>query len=163
MHAQAWKSSFFYTSPAVADRRDAHSCGPLIAEPAVDRAEPADEAPGTGSTTPDAWESHGMQCPRCQQETPAGAPRQGHPCGLLPPSHTWTPPRRRADSCEDLRFCGRGRARANPRAGPSRFGRRPRVVDIEELRRRREAGQGWRRIARLGGNESDQLEDGDPF
>jgi DNA invertase Pin-like site-specific DNA recombinase len=34
------------------------------------------------------------------------------------------------------------------RARGVRFGRRPRVVDIEELRRRREAGQGWRRIAR---------------
>ena len=29
-----------------------------------------------------------------------------------------------------------------------RFGRKPRVVDLEELRRRRAAGQGWRRIAR---------------
>jgi DNA invertase Pin-like site-specific DNA recombinase len=34
------------------------------------------------------------------------------------------------------------------RARGVRFGRRPRVVDIEELCRRREAGQGWRRIAR---------------
>ena len=39
-----------------------------------------------------------------------------------------------------------GQARA--RARGVRFGRRPRLVDIEELRRRREAGQGWRRIAR---------------
>ncbi len=34
------------------------------------------------------------------------------------------------------------------RAQGVRFGRRPRLVDMEELRRRREAGQGWRRIAR---------------
>jgi len=38
-----------------------------------------------------------------------------------------------------------GQARA--RALGVRFGRRPRLVDLEELRRR-EAGQGWRRIAR---------------
>ncbi len=39
---------------------------------------------------------------------------------------------------------GQDRARAQG----IRFGRRPRVVDLEELRRRREAGQGWRKIAR---------------
>ncbi len=39
-----------------------------------------------------------------------------------------------------------GQARA--RALGVRFGRKPRVVDLEELRRRREAGWGWRRIAR---------------
>ncbi len=39
-----------------------------------------------------------------------------------------------------------GQARA--RAQGVRFGRKPRVMDLEELRRRREAGQGWRRIAR---------------
>jgi len=39
-----------------------------------------------------------------------------------------------------------GQARA--RAKGVRFGRKPRLVDVEELRRRREAGQGWRRIAR---------------
>ncbi len=39
-----------------------------------------------------------------------------------------------------------GQARA--RAQGVRFGRKPRVVDLEELRRRRDAGQGWRRIAR---------------
>ncbi len=39
-----------------------------------------------------------------------------------------------------------GQARA--RAKGVRFGRKPRVVDLDELRRRREAGQGWRRIAR---------------
>jgi len=39
---------------------------------------------------------------------------------------------------------GQGRARALG----VRFGRRPRLVDLEELHRRREAGQGWRRIAR---------------
>ena len=39
-----------------------------------------------------------------------------------------------------------GQARA--RAQGVRFGRKPRVVDLEELRRRRAAGQGWRRIAR---------------
>lgn len=39
-----------------------------------------------------------------------------------------------------------GQARA--RAQGVHLGRRPRVVDLEELGRRREAGQGWRRIAR---------------
>jgi DNA invertase Pin-like site-specific DNA recombinase len=39
-----------------------------------------------------------------------------------------------------------GQARA--RAQGVKFGRKPRVVDLDELRRRREAGQGWRRIAR---------------
>ncbi len=39
-----------------------------------------------------------------------------------------------------------GQARA--RAQGVHLGRKPRVVDIEELRRRRAAGQGWRRIAR---------------
>ncbi len=39
-----------------------------------------------------------------------------------------------------------GQARA--RAQGVRFGRKPRLVDLEDLRRRREAGQGWRRIAR---------------
>jgi DNA invertase Pin-like site-specific DNA recombinase len=39
-----------------------------------------------------------------------------------------------------------GQARA--RAQGVRFGRRPRPIDLDELRRRREAGQGWRRIAR---------------
>jgi DNA invertase Pin-like site-specific DNA recombinase len=34
------------------------------------------------------------------------------------------------------------------RASGVRFGRKPRLVDLEELCRRREAGQGWRRIAR---------------
>ena len=38
-----------------------------------------------------------------------------------------------------------GQARA--RAQGVRFGRKPRVVDLDELRRRRAAGQGWRRIA----------------
>ncbi len=39
-----------------------------------------------------------------------------------------------------------GQARA--RAQGVRFGRRPRLVDLKELGRRRAAGQGWRRIAR---------------
>ncbi len=39
-----------------------------------------------------------------------------------------------------------GQARA--RAQGIHLGRRPRVVDLEELRQRRVAGQGWRRIAR---------------
>ncbi len=39
-----------------------------------------------------------------------------------------------------------GQARA--RAQGVRFGRKPRLVDLEELRRRRTQGQGWRRIAR---------------
>ena len=39
-----------------------------------------------------------------------------------------------------------GQARA--RAQGVKFGRKARLVDVEELRRRREAGQGWRRIAR---------------
>ena len=39
-----------------------------------------------------------------------------------------------------------GQARA--RAQGVHIGRRPRAVDVEEVRRRREAGQGWRRIAR---------------
>lgn len=39
-----------------------------------------------------------------------------------------------------------GQARA--RAHGARFGRKPRVVDLEDLRRRRAMGQGWRRIAR---------------
>jgi DNA invertase Pin-like site-specific DNA recombinase len=39
-----------------------------------------------------------------------------------------------------------GQARA--RAHGVHLGRRPRVVDLEEIRRRRAAGQGWRRIAR---------------
>ncbi len=39
-----------------------------------------------------------------------------------------------------------GQARA--RARGVRFGRKPRLVDLEELRRRRTQGQGWRRIAR---------------
>jgi DNA invertase Pin-like site-specific DNA recombinase len=43
----------------------------------------------------------------------------------------------------------RERVRAGQaRAQGVRFGRKPRVVDLEELRRRREAGQGWRKIAR---------------
>ncbi len=39
-----------------------------------------------------------------------------------------------------------GQARA--KAQGVRFGRKPRVVDLDELRRRRAQGQGWRRIAR---------------
>ncbi len=39
-----------------------------------------------------------------------------------------------------------GQARAQ--AQGVRFGRKPRVVDLEELRRRRAAGQGWRRMAK---------------
>ncbi len=39
-----------------------------------------------------------------------------------------------------------GQARA--RAQGVKFGRKPRLVDLDDLRRRREAGQGWRRIAR---------------
>jgi len=39
-----------------------------------------------------------------------------------------------------------GQARA--RAQGVRFGRKTRVVELEELHRRRQAGQGWRRIAR---------------
>jgi hypothetical protein len=39
-----------------------------------------------------------------------------------------------------------GQARA--RSQGVRFGRRPRLVDLGELRRRRASGQGWRRIAR---------------
>jgi len=39
-----------------------------------------------------------------------------------------------------------GQARA--RAKGVRFGRRPRMVDVEDLCRRRAMGQGWRRIAR---------------
>ncbi len=43
----------------------------------------------------------------------------------------------------------RERVRAGQaRAKGVRFGRKPRVVDLDELRRRREEGQGWRRIAR---------------
>ncbi len=37
---------------------------------------------------------------------------------------------------------------ASARAKGVRFGRKPRLVDLKELQRRREAGQGWRRIAR---------------
>ncbi len=39
-----------------------------------------------------------------------------------------------------------GQARA--RAQGAHIGRRPRLVDVEEIRRRRAAGDGWRRIAR---------------
>ncbi len=39
-----------------------------------------------------------------------------------------------------------GQARA--RTQGVRFGRKPRLVDLEELRRRRSQGQGWRRIAK---------------
>jgi len=39
-----------------------------------------------------------------------------------------------------------GQARA--KAKGVKFGRRPRQLDVDELCRRREAGQGWRRIAR---------------
>ncbi len=39
-----------------------------------------------------------------------------------------------------------GQARARERG--VRFGRKPRAVDLAELRRRRQAGQGWRKIAR---------------
>jgi len=39
-----------------------------------------------------------------------------------------------------------GQARA--RAQGVKFGRKPHLVDLDELRRRRTAGQGWRRIAR---------------
>ena len=39
-----------------------------------------------------------------------------------------------------------GQARA--RAKGVKFGRRPRLVDVEDLCRRRAMGQGWRRIAR---------------
>ncbi len=37
---------------------------------------------------------------------------------------------------------------AHARARGVKFGRKPRLVDLSELCRRREAGQGWRRIAR---------------
>lgn len=39
-------------------------------------------------------------------------------------------------------------SQARARAQGVRFGRKPRLVDLEELRRRRTQGQGWRRIAR---------------
>ncbi len=37
---------------------------------------------------------------------------------------------------------------AHAKARGVKFGRKPRLVDLDDLRRRREAGQGWRRIAR---------------
>jgi DNA invertase Pin-like site-specific DNA recombinase len=45
----------------------------------------------------------------------------------------------------------RERVRAGQERGRAhgvKLGRKPRPVDLEELRRRRAAGQGWRRIAR---------------
>ncbi len=43
---------------------------------------------------------------------------------------------------------GQARAKVQGTRSGRPFGRPPRVVDLEDLRRRREMGQGWRKIAR---------------
>ncbi len=63
--------------------------------------------------------------------------------GLLLAVFAWVAQQERQRIAERVRA---GQARA--RAKGVRFGRKPRVVDLEDLGRRREAGQGWRRIAR---------------
>lgn len=68
----------------------------------------------------------------------------GGPVGdLLAAVFAWVAQQERQRIGERVRA---GQARA--KAKGVRFGRRARQVDVEELCRRREAGQGWRRIAR---------------
>ncbi len=68
----------------------------------------------------------------------------GGPVGdLLVAIFAWVAQQERQRIGERVRA---GQARA--RAQGVRFGRRPRLVDLEELRRRRAQGQGWRQIAR---------------
>ena len=68
----------------------------------------------------------------------------GGPVGdLLAAVFAWVAQQERKRIGERVRA---GQARA--KAKGVRFGRRARQVDVEELCRRREAGQGWRRIAR---------------
>ena len=68
----------------------------------------------------------------------------GGPVGeLLSAVFAWVVQQERQRIGERVRA---GQARA--RARGAHIGRRPRLVDVEEVRRRRAAGQGWRRIAR---------------
>jgi len=68
----------------------------------------------------------------------------GGPMGdLLVAIFAWVAQQERQRISERVRA---GLARA--RAQGVRLGRRPRVVDLEEVRRRRARGQGWRKIAR---------------
>jgi DNA invertase Pin-like site-specific DNA recombinase len=67
----------------------------------------------------------------------------GHVGELLEAFFAWIAQQERDRIGERVRA---GQARA--RARGVKFGRKPRLVDLGELRRRREAGQGWRRIAR---------------
>ena len=68
----------------------------------------------------------------------------GGPVGeLLVAVFAWVAKQERARISERVRA---GQARA--RAQGVHLGRKPRDVDLEDLRRRRSAGQGWRRIAR---------------
>lgn len=68
----------------------------------------------------------------------------GGPVGeLLIAIFAWVAKQERARIAERVRA---GQARA--RAQGVRLGRKPRAVDVDEVRRRREAGHGWRRIAK---------------
>ena|SRR5882724_4618237 len=68
----------------------------------------------------------------------------GGPVGeLLSALFAWIAQQERQRIGERVRA---GQARA--RAKGAHIGRRPRLVDVEEVRRRRAAGEGWRRIAR---------------
>jgi DNA invertase Pin-like site-specific DNA recombinase len=68
----------------------------------------------------------------------------GGPVGdLLGAVFAWVAKQERVRLGERVRA---GQARA--RAQGAHIGRRPRLVDVEEVRRRRTAGDGWRRIAR---------------
>ncbi len=68
----------------------------------------------------------------------------GGPVGdLLIAIFAWVAQQERQRIGERVR-AGQARARAHG----ARLGRKPRVVDLEDLRRRRAMGQGWRRIAR---------------
>jgi DNA invertase Pin-like site-specific DNA recombinase len=67
----------------------------------------------------------------------------GGPVGeLVLAIFAWVAKQERARIGERVR-AGQTRARAQG----THIGRRPRPVDVEEVRRRRAAGQGWRRIA----------------
>jgi DNA invertase Pin-like site-specific DNA recombinase len=68
----------------------------------------------------------------------------GGPVGdLLAAVFAWVAQQERQRIADRVRA---GQARA--RAEGTHIGRRPRLVDVEEVRRRRAARQGWRRIAR---------------